>query len=220
MIAEIFPELYDIQGGRVFAPGTRARRVGFRPTAHMERYVAQPLNTQCKDFTEMRRFLSACRGREMAHARRLDYWQPPEQFEARKTGDCVDFALWAWRQVLAMGYPARFVGGKHGKLGEGHAWVMFEKNGKHYLLEPQYWLLGLKMPRLSALRYHPKFSVAWDGHKLQYFEHEDRNTDPLFRYLPGLVGEWLWLWTRYWIWFAYKLPIAMITRLIGESRRN
>ena len=43
MIAEIFPELYDVEGRRAFAPGRRARRVGFRPTAHMERYVAQPL---------------------------------------------------------------------------------------------------------------------------------------------------------------------------------
>jgi hypothetical protein len=218
MIAEIFPELYDFQGRKVFAPGTRARRVGFQPTAHMGRYLASPLKTQCKDFTEMCRFLSACRGRDMAYVRKRDYWQPPEQFEARKAGDCVDFALWAWRQVLAMGYPARFVGGKHGKLGEGHAWVTFEKDGKYSLLEPQYWPLGLKMPRASTLRYHPKFSVAWDGHKVQYFEHEDRHADPPLRRVPGLVAEWLWIWTGYWIRFAYRFPVAATRRAIAKFR--
>ena len=52
VIAEISPEFYDVQGRRVFAPGTRAWRAGFRPTAHMGRYLAHPLKTHCKDFTE------------------------------------------------------------------------------------------------------------------------------------------------------------------------
>jgi hypothetical protein len=29
-----------------------------------------------------------------------DYWQPPEDFEKRRKGDCEDFALWTWRQLL------------------------------------------------------------------------------------------------------------------------
>ena len=156
----------------------------------------------------------------MVHVRKRDYWQPPEQFETRKGGDCVDFSLWAWRQLLAMGYPARFVGGKEGKLGEGHAWVVFEKDGKSFLLEPQYWALGLKMPRLSTLRYHPKFSVAWDGHRIQYFEHEDRKNEIMLRRLPGLVAEWLWIWTRFWIWFGYKPPIVTTRRVIAGFRRG
>ena len=168
----------------------------------------------------MRRFLSSCRGSNVPHSKKYDYWQPPEEFEIRKAGDCVDFGLWAWRQVLAMGYPARFVGGKEGKLGAGHAWVTFEKNGKFFLLEPQRWPLGLKLPRLSALRYHPKFSVAWDGHKIQYFEHDDRENEPRLRRLPGLVAEWLWIWGRFWAWFAYRFPIIATRRVIARFRRG
>ena len=32
-----------------------------------------------------------------------------------------------------MRFRARFVGGKAGKFGAGHAWVTFEKNGKYFL---------------------------------------------------------------------------------------
>jgi hypothetical protein len=151
----------------------------------------------CKDFTEMRKFLFACRWRDMREIQRRDHWQTPEEFEKTRTGDCVDFAIWTWRQLLAMGYSARFVVGKAGKFGAGHAWVTFEKDGRHFLLEPQLRIVGLRMPRISTLRYHPKVSVAWDGRKIQYFEHEDRDTDPPLRTVPGFVGEWLLIWAYF-----------------------
>jgi predicted transglutaminase-like cysteine proteinase len=59
-----------------------------------------------------------------------DYWQPPERFEESKKGDCEDFALWAWRQVLHRKYHARFALGSASRHGDGHAWVTFEKDGK------------------------------------------------------------------------------------------
>jgi len=98
------------------------RRFGFRPTAPMGSYLTQPLQTKCKDFAEMRQFLFSCRWRDHAGGSKARSLAAAEEFEETKTGDCVDFGLWAWRQVLAMGYPARFVGGKSGKYGEGHAW--------------------------------------------------------------------------------------------------
>lgn len=212
MIAKIFPEFYDVYGRRVFNPGRRDRRAGFRPTAPLGRYLTQPLKTQCKDFAEMRQFLSTCCARDLTANSKRDYWQPPEEFEEVRMGDCKDFALWAWRQLLAMGYSARFAGGKHGKLGEGHAWVTFEKDGKHFLLEPQRWVLGLRMPRLSTLRYHPKVSVAWDGQKVLYYEHEDRNSDPPLRMVPQLAAEWSWIWACFWMRSSYRLPIALTRR--------
>jgi hypothetical protein len=210
MIAEIFPELYDTQGRRVFSTGTRERRLGFRPTAPMGSYLTEPLRTECKDFADMRKFLLTCRWRDMREVQRRDYWQPPEEFEMTREGDCVDFGLWAWRQVFSMGYRAHFTGGKSGKYGEGHAWVTFEKDGRWYLLEPQLRGLGLRMPRLSTLRYHPKVSVAWDGKKVLYFDHQDRNTEPRLRALPALVLEWLVIWSRYWLRLSYRLPVALI----------
>ena len=213
MIAELYPDYYDVSGRRVLNPGAPARRAGFRPTAPMGSYLTVPLETNCKDFGEMRQFLSTCKWRDMREVQRRDYWQPPHEFERSKTGDCVDFGLWAWRQVLGMGYPARFVGGKSGKYGEGHAWITFEKDGKHFLLEPQMRIIGPRMPRISTLRYHPKVSVAWDGKKIQYFEHEDRNAEPPLRRVPGLVAEWLTIWTFFWIRFSYRFPLATVRRI-------
>jgi hypothetical protein len=145
----------------------------------------------------------------MRDIQRRDYWQPPEEFEKTRTGDCVDFGLWAWRQVLAMGYPARFVGGKAGKFGGGHAWVMFEKDGRWFLLEPQLRGLGLRMPRITTLRYHPKVSVAWDGKKVLYYGNQDRSTEPRLRNVPMLLAEWALVWAAYWVRFSYWFPRAL-----------
>ena len=168
MIAEIIPEAYDAAGRQVSQPFLRRR--GPHPTFPIGRYVSQPLTIQCASMTELRKFLSGCKyvsdkelfGKE-------DYWQPPEDFEKRKKGDCEDFALWTWRQLLAMGYDARFIGGAAGRYGSGHAWVEYFRDDKWYLLEPQYCRIGEAMPRLSTLRYEPKLSVSWDGKKLRYF---------------------------------------------------
>ncbi|MFI5115862.1 MAG: transglutaminase domain-containing protein [Terriglobales bacterium] len=158
----------------------------------------------------MRRFLAGCKyvSDEKQFAKR-DYWQPPEQFEETKMGDCDDYALWAWRQLLHMNYPARFVAGTAGRYGRGHAWVTFEKEGKAFLLEPLAWPLGTTMPRLSVLRYKPRFSMGWDGNTISYFEHEDRKCTFSLRQIAGLVPEWLILWVPFWI----RATPRLITRM-------
>jgi hypothetical protein len=142
------------------------------------------LKYKCSDFEEMRRFLATCRVADTHREDKGDYWQPPEEFELTRKGDCVDFALWSWRQLLQMGYDARFAGGKAGRLGGGHAWVTYEHNGRAYLLEPQMWAAGSRMPRIYTLRYHPTVSVSWDGEKVSYYEHEKRRTDPPMWMVP------------------------------------
>lgn len=136
MIAEIIPEVYDAAGKQVSQPFLH--RKGPHPTFPMGRYVSQPLTIQCNTMGELRSFLVGCKyvsdkelfGKE-------EYWQPPEEFENRRKGDCEDFALWTWRQLLGMGYDARFIGGSSGGYGAGHAWVEYVQEGKWYLLEPQ-----------------------------------------------------------------------------------
>jgi len=40
-----------------------------------------------------------------------DFWQHPKTFEQLRKGDCEDFAIWAWRSLLALGLDARlFIG--------------------------------------------------------------------------------------------------------------
>jgi len=117
-----------------------------------------------------------------------------------------------------MGYPARFAGGSAGKFGEGHAWVTFERNGKTFLLEPQRRNFGLRLPRISTLLYHPETSVTWDGKKISYYIHEKRDTNPPFRRLPALVGEWMYLWGRFWVWALPRFPLALARQIFGVTR--
>jgi len=142
-----------------------------------------------------------------------DYWQPPEQFEESRKGDCEDFALWAWRQLLHMNYDARFVTGISGQYRAGHAWVTFEKNGKYFLLEALSWPVGLKLPRLSIFRYKPKFSVSWDGEKISYYEHEDKKFSGSLQQIVLLCGEWLFFWGRFWLLLPLRIGKGFAMRL-------
>ena len=154
MIAETIPEVYDARGHQVSQPFLRRR--GPHPTFPMGRYISQPLTVKCNTIREVREFLTGCKyvsDKELFG--KNDYWQPPEEFEKRKKGDCEDFALWTWRQLLNMGYDARFVGGSCGRFGEGHGWVEYFEGGKCFLVESLLCHVGESMPRLSAIRYEP-----------------------------------------------------------------
>jgi predicted transglutaminase-like cysteine proteinase len=95
MIAEIVPDAYEF-GRKVLRPDLR--RKGIHPTFPMGRYVSQPLAVKCDSIREVRTFLSQCkRVTDKEQFDRDDYWQPPEDFEQTKRGDCNDFALWTWR---------------------------------------------------------------------------------------------------------------------------
>jgi hypothetical protein len=173
----------------------------------MGRYVSQPLSVKCETIQEVQQFLRTC---EYVSDNDLfdkdEYWQPPEEFEQRKKGDCEDFALWTWRQLLDLGYDARFIGGSCGRYRQGHAWVVYFQDGKCFLVEPLFRKIGATMPRLSNLRYVPKLSVSWDGKTLRYFAHKDLGSQFDWRLLPPLVGEYLLFWSGYWLRNFYRLP--------------
>jgi hypothetical protein len=40
-----------------------------------------------------------------------DFWQHPSTFERLRTGDCEDFAVWAWRKLIELGYDVDLVAG-------------------------------------------------------------------------------------------------------------
>ncbi|HEV3512641.1 MAG TPA: transglutaminase-like cysteine peptidase [Candidatus Sulfotelmatobacter sp.] len=208
MIAEIIPEAYDAVGKQVSQPFSR--RKGPHSTFPMGRYISKPLSVRCQNIGDVRNFLLGCKyvsDQELFGKR--DYWQPPEDFEKQKKGDCEDFALWTWRQLLSMGYDARFIGGSAGRYGAGHAWVEYFQDGKCFLLEPQRCRVGYTMPRLATLRYEPRFSVAWDGKTLRYFAHKKPVTGPkLSAFLP-LVPEYLVFWTWIWLMVLFRAPQIM-----------
>jgi len=173
----------------------------------MGRYVSQPLTIKCNTIDEIRRFLVGC---EYVSDKELfgksDYWQPPEEFEKRKKGDCEDFALWTWRQLLSMGYDARFIGGSCGRYGNGHAWVEYFQDGKCFLLEPLYCRVGSAVPRLATLRYAPSVSVSWDGRTLRYFSHKKPTSRVGWPILAPLVGAYLVFWAWFWLVNFLRLP--------------
>lgn len=199
MIAETIPEAYDAIGKQVSQPFSR--RKGPHSTFPMGRYISQPLKVECRSVADIRNFLLGCKYvSDQELFGRPEYWQPPDEFEREKKGDCEDFALWTWRQLLNMGYHARFVGGSAGRYGAGHAWVEYVQDGRWFLFEPLYCKLGYTMPRLSTLRYDPRYSVCWDGKKLRYFAHKKPvpgvKASAVVLLAPEYLVFWLWIWIR------------------------
>jgi hypothetical protein len=155
-----------------------------------------------------------------------DYWQPPEDFEKLKKGDCEDFAFWTWRQFMDLGFDARVVFGRHGRI--GHAWVQFFQDGRCFLVEPQWRRLGLTLPRLNTLGYQPKFSVAWNGEKLSYYQHRERTAGPPVAELVTPLPEYFLIWGRFWLGAPLRIPRLIFFsmkrffkgfRWIGKTRR-
>jgi hypothetical protein len=196
MIAEVFAKAYDATGRAVFRPSKR-HYGKFGPNAPMGRHVTQPLGVVCSTLEDVRCFLQTCRyvSDEVQFGRR-DYWIPPEEFERRQRGDCEDFALWTWRQLMQLGYPARFVCGHGGRYGGGHAWVTFEREGRVFVVEGLAARFGPTFPRLSTLRYKPRVSVSWDGRVLRYFEHAQPTGQVSFAEVAPHLLEWVVYWLR------------------------
>jgi hypothetical protein len=208
MIAEVIPARYDVDGRRVSQPFLH--RSGPHPTFPMGRYVSQPLTVRCTTLEEVRQFLRTCKcGSDLECFGKREYWQPPEEFERSRKGDCDEFALWTWRQLLSMGYDARFVGGKAGRYSEGHAWVQYAENGRWYLVEPTLRQIGLTLPRLSTLKYEPKLSVAWDGKALLYYAHREQGGPFPWKELFPMLWEWGAIWGWFWLRVlakVYRVP--------------
>ncbi len=216
MIAKIFPDAYDTEGRPTFRPDQQRRR-RFPSTFPIGRYDSQPLAVKCGSFEDLRLFLRRCRYvSDKDQFGKREYWMPPEDFEKSRKGDCDDFALYAWRQLMGMGYETRFVGGTIGDTPSKHAWVTFVQDGEHFLLEPQARFLGLKLPRLEALRYKPDVSVSWDGSKAHFYFHEERKFVPPLNQFPALVLEWVFYYLRYAFYVLYLIPIAL-AKLTGRK---
>ena len=173
----------------------------------MGSFLSQPVKVVCRDLEEVRAFLSTCRyvsDQEQFGVR--DHWMSPQAFEQARQGDCDDFALWTCRQLLALGYNARFVVGSAGRYGECHAWVSFRDQDKIFILESV--APGRRtFPRLDTLRYRPWVSVEVTGSQVKFFEHPRRSGEPPLGVIAPLVPEWLLSRVRYWLlkpYFALK----------------
>jgi hypothetical protein len=221
MIAEVFQNAYDGTGRAVFRP-SKHRYAKLSPNFPMGRHLTQPLSVVCRDLTEVRQFLRGCRYiSDLKQFGRRDYWMPPEEFERRRQGDCDDFALWTWRQLIQLGYQARFVCGYAGRYRAGHAWVTIERDDRTFIVESLAAWAGSTFPRLSTVRYQPMVSVTWDGRTLRYFEHRPEMRAVSFIEAVPYIKEWLWYWLRTTALVCARLiqvPWRMATRNAARHR--
>jgi len=217
MIAEILPWAYDTEGRPVSHIDLRRKNKGTHSTYPFGRYFSHPLTVNCKDLDEVRQFLARCRAvSDKEQFGREEYFQPPDQFEQTRRGDCDDFALWTWRQLFDLGYETRFVVGTFGIVPEGHAWVAFRRDSDWYLVEPGFRFLASWFPRLTTTRYEPKFSVTWDGKNPHFFQHKKPERAPAFLRLIPLALEWIGFWIYGSAWIVVHLP----RRIINLIRRR
>ena len=214
MIAEVIAAAYDVHGKETFFPGRNKGRNTWR-SYPIGRFATCPLSTVCSSVEEVIAFLKTCRYvSDQKQFGQRDYWMSPDEFEVKRMGDCDDFALWTWRQMMALGYPARFVWGRAGRYGAGHAWVTIARDGKDFLVEPLARWVGRRLPRLSAIRYQPMASVEWVNGKAHYFTHEKRSYSPSLAEAASLVLEWLAFWPRLWPRFAWLFLSVRTKRVI------
>ena len=192
MIAEVIPGLYDVTGRRIFEP----RKQHHFPRRPMASFLSQPLKISCRDISEIRAFLLTCRYvSDQEQFGVSDHWMTPSEFEQVRKGDCDDFALWTWRQLLGLGYDARFVVGYTGRYGEGHAWVTLRSGERTLLVEPLMPFVS-EFPRLETLRYRPSVSVEAAGNQVRFYEHTGLKAEPELSDLMPFVTEWLLFWPR------------------------
>lgn len=93
-----------------------------------------------------------------------DFWQHPNTFERLRAGDCEDFAIWAWRQLVELRYDADLVAGYcliNGALAGRHVWVLLRENDGVSLFEPVAREPNRMIRPLSEVRdrYLPEFGV-------------------------------------------------------------
>lgn len=215
MIAEIIPDAYDFLGKKISKPSGKRCRV-FHPTFPMGRYLSQPLSQKFKNIDELRKFLFTCSyvSDEEQFGKR-DYWLPPEEFEKCKKGDCEDFALYTWRQLIEMGIKSRFVVGESGRYGSGHAWVTMEKDGKAFIFEPLACAFR-KLPRLSMVRYKPEISVDLKDGKISYHSHKRLIYNPTISSAFSLLKEWAFFWAKKWA-LAILLLCCLPFKWLGKK---
>jgi hypothetical protein len=121
---------------------------------------------------ELRSWLRGCRyvrDPELFHER--DYWQHPRTFEQLRRGDCEDFALWAWRKLVELGYDADLVIGSAGEGTESrHAWIVYRENATEYLMEPGHARQATWVRPLDEVRaeYLPMYGVGPDRRRFTF----------------------------------------------------
>jgi hypothetical protein len=63
------------------------------------------------------------------------------------------------------------------------------------------------------LSYAPRFSVAWNGVGLIYYEHKPKNPPLTLKAAAKLLPEWLLFWSFFWAVNFWKIPLVILKKL-------
>jgi predicted transglutaminase-like cysteine proteinase len=151
--------------GRRTTPPPKHAKLDWR-----ERVLKAKLRIDTKNFADVDRFINDCH--YVADERlfgEAEHWQTPEAFEHNGAGDCEDFALWVWVQLLRQGVNARFVVGALSAWEMNHAFVaIYHPGGRVEVLECTPQGYNIAIDSKSAIEYVPMISI---DRTLTWYEH-------------------------------------------------
>ena len=147
------------------------RLMGNRCLKNIDEYFHGESKVSANTLNEIEDWLSGCGYQERLNVEGLsDSWLHPLEFENRRGGHCVDFALWCWRKLCELDIKAELMIGERYRDGayRQHGWVIFTDQGKEYLFEPLPITGQLMISELDEIkeRYTPWLSISGD---LKYF---------------------------------------------------
>jgi Bacterial transglutaminase-like cysteine proteinase BTLCP len=161
------PITYDYYGKRI---DSNLINKTLKNSYPIEFYLKSNINYYFNDLNNIHEFLSECEYcSDKEHFGVDDYWMLPNLFESMKKGDCEDFSLYTWRQLINQGHMCRFVIGTVGK-NKWHAWCTAKIHKKHYIIDPV--LANEKfLHQVYTLNYQPYYSIEFHNDKIYFFQH-------------------------------------------------
>jgi predicted transglutaminase-like cysteine proteinase len=143
-----------------------------RRLAQMEwkrKVLRAPMKVSTRNWNEIDAFINSCRyeSDERLYGE-ADTWIPPAQFEEVQQGDCEDFALWTWVQLLRQGVNARFVTGAYADWKLNHAWVQIYQSSHVSVVECTPGGFNVPIGAAFAHEYVPMISV---DRTLTWYDH-------------------------------------------------
>lgn len=129
---------------------------------------------EIRSFDELLDWLDGCSYSTDRHLfQEHDFWQHPRTFEHLRQGDCEDFALWAWRKMIELGFDADLVVGRRvppEATNSRHAWIIFRRDADELVFEPACRDRNHAIRPLEAVRhaYIPEFGVSPDRQRFAF----------------------------------------------------
>jgi hypothetical protein len=135
-------------------------------------YLRGPSGVSVSSVEDICAWLAGCTYQSDREQFGRQHWQHLIEFEQRRVGDCDDYALWAWRKLIELGFDARLVVGWCLPIedrGAGHVWVLYRNAGVAYIFD------GTALPDRMIRRfdeakteYRPEYAVNSRGERYSY----------------------------------------------------